>query len=165
MTTTDVKRGYHLRSRYGITQADYDALLDAQRGRCAGCGEKPRGGGRANANRLLFVDHDHETGAIRGLLCQPCNAIVGLAYERPATLIALVRYLARPPAIAEPRPKRPKGEYQKSKTHCRNGHPYSPENTYVAPATGHRQCRTCRRRIDLNRRASANGSARITELT
>lgn len=60
-------RAYNL-ARYGITPAEYDRLLASQGGVCACCG--------AAANRdgkRLFVDHDHETGTIRGIICINCN--------------------------------------------------------------------------------------------
>lgn len=64
--------------RYGITPDQYRALFDEQRGLCAICGI-----GEGDATRqTLFVDHDHETGAIRGLLCGRCNwAIERLNHE------------------------------------------------------------------------------------
>lgn len=60
-------REYNL-SRYGITSAEYDAILAAQGHRCACCGTTANRDGKR-----LFVDHDHETGAIRGIICRNCN--------------------------------------------------------------------------------------------
>ena len=60
-------RDYHLRRRYGITEAEYDALVAAQGGVCAVCQERPPG----------HVDHDHRTGAVRGVLCSGCNQGLG----------------------------------------------------------------------------------------
>jgi hypothetical protein len=54
---------------YGVTEEQYRALLMAQDGRCAICGRLPR-------NRRLAVDHDHNTGEVRGLLCYTCNHFV-----------------------------------------------------------------------------------------
>lgn len=59
-----------LRQRYGITLADYDAMLKAQGGGCAICAKPP-------GKRRLAVDHDHKTGRIRGLLCSGCNTTLG----------------------------------------------------------------------------------------
>jgi len=53
-----------------ITWDEYEALEKAQGGRCAICGEIPE-------NQRLSVDHCHESGKIRGLLCQPCNLGLG----------------------------------------------------------------------------------------
>lgn len=52
--------------RYGLTTAQYDQMLDRQDGRCAICRRQPR-------TKRLAVDHDHETGHVRGLLCDRCN--------------------------------------------------------------------------------------------
>jgi hypothetical protein len=62
------------RLRYGITLAEYEQILAGQDGRCAICGtEEP--GGRGNR---FHVDHDHETGIVRGLLCWTCNRRLGV---------------------------------------------------------------------------------------
>ena len=53
--------------KYGITEDEYTAMLEAQEGRCAIC----------NLERKLVIDHDHKTGKVRGLLCKPCNAMLG----------------------------------------------------------------------------------------
>jgi hypothetical protein len=60
-----------LKNVYGITEAEYDEMLKRQNGVCALCQQdKPR------KNRLS-VDHDHNTGRVRGLLCVPCNRALG----------------------------------------------------------------------------------------
>lgn len=51
---------------YGITIEDYDRMLEEQGGLCAICRNPP-------ITYRLAVDHDHDTGAVRGLLCPPCN--------------------------------------------------------------------------------------------
>lgn len=56
----------HVERTYGITAAEYQALLETQDGRCAICRRLPR-------RRRLAVDHDHNTGTVRGLLCFTCN--------------------------------------------------------------------------------------------
>ncbi len=50
----------------GVTDSEYAAMLDRQGGGCAICGTTPK-------TRRLNVDHDHRTGAVRGLLCHRCN--------------------------------------------------------------------------------------------
>lgn len=83
-----------LRQRYGITLEDFDALLAAQGGVCP-CGATTSGvivNGKPNA---MCVDHDHATGAVRGVLCDACNRIVGLAGDDPARLEGLAAYLRR----------------------------------------------------------------------
>lgn len=82
------QRRWNLR-KYGITPADYDAMLAAQGGVCAVC----RRDDRDRLNRRLHVDHDHATGRVRGLLCARCNNAIGHAGEDPERLRALALYL------------------------------------------------------------------------
>lgn len=73
---------------FGITVDDYDKLLDQQKGRCCLC-KKPA----ADCSTRLAVDHDHITGAVRGLLCGSCNRNLGQT-ERIG-LNNIVTYLSR----------------------------------------------------------------------
>jgi Recombination endonuclease VII len=75
---------------YGIAPEEYQALLEAQEGLCAVCGNGPTG------RRLLSVDHDHVTGEVRGLLCNRCNPMLGYARDDVAVLQAAIEYLSRP---------------------------------------------------------------------
>ena len=77
---------------------DYDELYRAQGGLCAICGKSEiamiwASRGRTKVSHLA-VDHDHETGAIRGLLCARCNHMLGAAKDKASTLWAAVQYLA-----------------------------------------------------------------------
>jgi Recombination endonuclease VII len=64
-------RKSHLKRKYGLSLEDYERMFAAQGGVCAICLEtRPE-------ERTLHVDHDHETGAIRGLLCFRCNNAIG----------------------------------------------------------------------------------------
>lgn len=65
---------YHLKRVYGITLADYKTMVSAQDGRCACCGKEPKSDHRISN---LSVDHCHESGVVRGLLCNKCNLILG----------------------------------------------------------------------------------------
>jgi hypothetical protein len=78
-------RSYHLKARYGITAAEYDAMVEAQGGLCPLCRERPP----------EHVDHDHVTGAIRGVLCSCCNQGLGNFRDSVAFLRAAVDYLER----------------------------------------------------------------------
>ena len=75
-------REYHLRRRYGIGVADVEAMIVAQGGTCAVCPASPE-----------HVDHDHETGKVRGILCFNCNQALGNVRDDPAILRKLARYL------------------------------------------------------------------------
>lgn len=72
----DAIHARHLKYRHGISGSDYIAILVNQGGVCKICGATEPG----NRYRHFLVDHDHATGAIRGLLCSKCN--VGLANFR-----------------------------------------------------------------------------------
>lgn len=77
-------------SRYGMTAEDYAALSDAQGGVCAVCGRPP-------SRTRLAVDHDHETGRVRGLLCQHCNRGLGLLGDDPTLMRKLAAYVEAAP--------------------------------------------------------------------
>jgi hypothetical protein len=89
------RKGGHLQHRYGLSRADYDALLKRQGGVCAICG-KP-------STKTLCVDHCHATGTIRGLLCSKCNRGLGYLADDQSALIAALVYLGHengPPGSA-----------------------------------------------------------------
>jgi DNA-directed RNA polymerase subunit RPC12/RpoP len=67
---------------YGMTRFDYESMLADQDFKCAICG-KPR----IHMTTRLQVDHDHETGKIRGLLCPTCNGKILVVLERYPYLI------------------------------------------------------------------------------
>lgn len=78
-------RDYHLKAKYGIPYGTFDRLMQEQDGRCAICRREP--------DRTLHVDHDHETGAVRGLLCDTCNRGIGYFHEDPERLRAAASYV------------------------------------------------------------------------
>jgi Recombination endonuclease VII len=82
-----VKRN-NLRHKYGMTLSDYDNLLRIQGGLCAICG-------RPDERRCLHVDHDHDTGVIRGLLCEHCNAGLGRFKDNSVLLERAAEYIKK----------------------------------------------------------------------
>ena len=78
------------RRTYRMSKKDYDAMLDAQGGVCAICGRADDGSGHK-----LSVDHNHETGAVRGLLCHRCNASLGCLDDDPTRFRKAADYLDR----------------------------------------------------------------------
>ena len=72
-------RKHALRTKYGITEADYLHLLVKQHNACAIC-ERFETSRKA---KRLSVDHCHKTGKVRGLLCQRCNAGIGQFLDNP----------------------------------------------------------------------------------
>lgn len=83
------KLARHLKWHYDFSLADYEALIVAQGYRCAICGAE-RGTDRGHR---LFVDHDHATGRIRGLLCSKCNSAIGYFADSPKRLRKAAAYL------------------------------------------------------------------------
>lgn len=77
------RRG-HLRFKYGLSSADFDALLASQEGACALC---------LRSTRKLVIDHDHNTGRVRGLLCNPCNRLMDMAITNPGFVSRLTAYI------------------------------------------------------------------------
>ena len=79
-----------LKSRYGLPFGSYDRMFDTQGGKCAICDE-PHTRGK------LVVDHEHETGKVRGLLCYRCNNAIGFLGESHERIMRVIDYLSAPP--------------------------------------------------------------------
>lgn len=85
-TQKQYERAYKLRKKYGISLEDWDALYDLQLGRCGIC-LVPL------AEVKACVDHDHATGAVRGLLCNVCNQGIGYFRDDLEILRRAITYL------------------------------------------------------------------------
>lgn len=84
-------RKYHLRAKYGIDEVDFDRMMADQQQQCAIC-ESPlsdRKGERPH------IDHCHETGVVRGLLCPQCNWGLGAFRDNLANIRRAAAYLER----------------------------------------------------------------------
>src|SRR2546425_27828 len=78
------ERAWHLNKAYGISLQQYQELYDKQNGRCAICRQSfPK----------LWVDHDHTSKIIRGLLCRDCNLFTGYLENHKSRLAIAQRYL------------------------------------------------------------------------
>jgi cytochrome c1 len=88
-------RRRNLRRNYGLTVEQYEALYRAQGGVCAICKGVPTG-----KRARLAVDHDHETGAVRGLLCDHCNRGLGGFRDNPERLRLAAEYVEKHKAAA-----------------------------------------------------------------
>jgi hypothetical protein len=104
----------HRLRKYGITLDEFNALLVQQNGCCAICGSKNSGvklNGRdgpkrcskngwpsvskKEGHRPWHIDHDHQTGRVRGLLCHSCNLALGYVKDDVSLLRRMVSYLER----------------------------------------------------------------------
>jgi len=79
---------YVLKHFYGMTLEEYDDMLNSQGGRCAICQTDTPG-----ASGRFHVDHNHTTGAVRGLLCNGCNVALGHFKDSPSNCLEAYRYL------------------------------------------------------------------------
>jgi hypothetical protein len=80
----DRRRNWDLKKLYGITLEEYQHMVEDQEGHCAICDEEPK---------EFHVDHDHETGKVRGLLCFKCNSLLGMASDSIDILSRAIQYL------------------------------------------------------------------------
>ena len=81
------KQASRVKAMYGMEPDEYIALHEKQRGKCAICQNEP------TTQRGLHLDHCHETGAIRGLLCHNCNVALGCLNDDPALMMRAIKYL------------------------------------------------------------------------
>lgn len=87
-------RASQLTNRYNISLETYLNMIAAQNNKCACC-DQLETVVRDGAVKALAVDHNHETGAVRELLCQACNQVVGFSKENPARLRAAAAYIEK----------------------------------------------------------------------
>ena len=88
-------RVYHLANTYGLTVADYDAMKAEQGGVCAICKQPPLEHFWDGRVKELCIDHDHETGKVRGLLCGLCNKGIGNFRDNPRLMTEAIGYLEK----------------------------------------------------------------------
>lgn len=84
-------RSHHL-AQYGLSELDYESMLESQGGLCAICREPNRLNGR---EQRLSVDHDHRTSQTRELLCVRCNTLLGLVRDSVGLLRFSIAYLIK----------------------------------------------------------------------
>ncbi len=80
----------HLWQKYQWTKSIYEHVLLMQGGACAICAREDSG---HKTKKAFVVDHDHETGHPRGLLCYPCNMALGLMQDNTANFSNAIHYL------------------------------------------------------------------------
>lgn len=82
----------NLRMKFNLSLEDYERILEAQGEVCAICRQPETSRHVKGTIRRLAVDHDHETGEVRGLLCWMCNSRLGY-FEHHDLMGSLLRYL------------------------------------------------------------------------
>jgi hypothetical protein len=88
---SDRDRARRLHRTYGLSVEDFEEAERRQDGKCLICGTAP--------NRL-YVDHDHSTGRVRGLLCSECNLGLGKFKDNPDVLLTAAQYLRNSVVVA-----------------------------------------------------------------
>jgi hypothetical protein len=86
--TPEQELRWRMREKYGLELEEYEVLVAAQNGLCAICKNPP-----FESTGRLSVDHHHETGKTRGLLCATCNLGLGHFKDDPIRLMAAIQYL------------------------------------------------------------------------
>jgi hypothetical protein len=84
------ERRYQFKKKYGITLDQYQNMFNLQEGKCAICGIH-----QDELTRALYIDHDHCTENIRGLLCHKCNSILGYVNDDINLLENAIKYLIK----------------------------------------------------------------------
>ena len=97
----------HLRVTYGLSKEEYCRLMDMQGGRCAICNIL------ITARENAQVDHDHETGRIRGILCFCCNTAIGKFRDSVDMMLLAIEYLRKEPPVLQLRSKELSAEERK----------------------------------------------------
>ena len=80
-------REWCLKNTYNLTLEQYDEMFEKQNGVCAICGNINKDG------RRLYVDHDHKTERVRGLLCHKCNSLLGYVNDEINLLLKIIEYI------------------------------------------------------------------------
>jgi hypothetical protein len=93
---SDVRRA----KRYGLTVEEYWLMKQRCADRCEACGER-------HDRTSLYIDHDHATGAVRGLICNRCNTTLGRFGDNPEQLRRLAAYIENPPHTPADDPEEP----------------------------------------------------------
>ena len=89
----EARRRSDLMRHYGITLEEFDAMHEAQTGLCAACGQPESRRTPSGGVAPLHVDHDHETGRVRRLLCYHCNNALGHFRDDPDLMRRAADYI------------------------------------------------------------------------
>ncbi len=84
---------WKLRTKFGITLEQFYEMAEKQNGVCAICGRAPEEIPGMHQGGKLYVDHNHDTGVVRGLLCNNCNAGIGYLGDDVSRVRSAVHYL------------------------------------------------------------------------
>jgi hypothetical protein len=83
-------RDRYLRKMFGLSLSKFEAMVNKQNGVCSICGQPPK---KKRNSHTLCVDHDHETGEVRGIVCDPCNRGLACFRDDPRIMRSAARYM------------------------------------------------------------------------
>ncbi|MBA3757125.1 MAG: endonuclease VII domain-containing protein [Nitrosomonas sp.] len=89
------RRKWILLKKYNLTLEEFEILLNKQMRSCKICGKNTEDWWTNKTNGGLHIDHHHECGRVRGLLCSGCNTAIGLMSEDPEILKKAIKYLKK----------------------------------------------------------------------
>lgn len=99
VSVAEYSRRWSMRAKYNLTPEEMNEILKSQDHKCPGCGRHFSEIDPSTGQPLkMCIDHNHETGDVRGILCDPCNKVLGLASDSVVTLRNLASYLESHPA-------------------------------------------------------------------
>lgn len=90
----DLFKKSKLKSTYGLSEEQFLNMLNSQSNKCAICFKKVSGEVNSEDHKA-FVDHNHKTGTVRGILCLYCNSVIGYCREDKLVLLAAIDYLEK----------------------------------------------------------------------
>lgn len=90
-TTPEANRKNALKTKYGLTESQFERMLADQNGACAICKTESPGG----RHGTFHVDHCHDTGKVRGVLCHSCNVTLGRVGDSIDGVMRYLNYLER----------------------------------------------------------------------
>ena len=79
--------------KYGLTPKSYNKMVESQKGVCAICATDPYIKNNRGQKKTLVIDHCHDTGKVRGLLCDKCNRAIGLLGDDYNILLQAICYI------------------------------------------------------------------------
>ena len=96
----DYHHGRNLKQRYGISVDEYETIIASQNSACPICEVEISETLGYKQKRPVVVDHNHDTGEVRGILCSMCNMMLGQARESTTILYKAIVYLSERGAYA-----------------------------------------------------------------
>lgn len=93
MTNREGMRRSQLKRDFNLDIEEFDRMLAEQNNRCKICGEQIFEGQHIGSNFMAYVDHNHRTGRVRGILCRLCNIGLGCFKDSTSLLKKVIIYL------------------------------------------------------------------------